>query len=81
MIKELKNAFLESNRWKHFILAIPIGLVFSILCVLGIASGMEYKDYTYGNKWDWVDWAYTMLGGLIGQLLQVLIIMLLLNMF
>ena len=81
MIKELKNAFLESNRWKHFIFAVPIGLVFSILCVLGIASGMEYKDYTYGNKWDWVDWTYTMLGGLIGQLLQVLIIMLLLNMF
>ena len=81
MLEKLKNAFLKSNRWKHFIFAIPIGLVFSILCVLGIASGMEYKDYTYGNKWDWIDWIYTILGGLIGQLLQFLIIMLWLNTF
>lgn len=29
---------------KHFGLAIPIGMVFTILCVLGCASGMEFKD-------------------------------------
>ena len=40
---------------------------------------MEYKDYAYKTKWDWIDWTYTMLGGLIGQLLQLLIIMLLSN--
>ena len=79
MFEKLKKSFLESNRWKHFTYAITIGLVFSILCVLGVSSGMEYKDYAYKNKWDWVDWTYTMLGGLIGQLLQLLIIMLLSN--
>ena len=79
MFEKLKKSFLESNRWKHFIYAIPIGLVFSILCVLGVSSGMEYKDYAYKTKWDWIDWTYTMLGGLIGQLFQLLIIMLLLN--
>lgn len=66
----------ESNRQKHFLYAIPIGLIFTILCVLGVASGMEFKDKQYGNKWDWLDWTATILGGLIGQLLQVLIILL-----
>ena len=37
MFEKLKKSFLESNRWKHFIYAIPIGLVFSILCVLGVS--------------------------------------------
>lgn len=59
-------AFTESNRHKHFLYAVPIGLIFTILCVLGVASGMEYKDKLYGNYWDWQDWGYTMFGGLLG---------------
>ena len=66
----------ESNRQKHFLYAIPIGLVFTILCVLGIASGLEFKDKQYGNQWDWLDWLATMLGGMVGQLLQIIIILL-----
>lgn len=64
----------ESNRQKHFLYAIPIGFLFTILCVLGVASGLEFKDKQYGNQWDWLDWSATMLGGLIGQLIQILII-------
>jgi len=64
----------ESNRMKHFLYAIPIGLVFTILCVLGCASGMEFKDHQYNKSWDWLDWCATMLGGLIGQIIQALII-------
>lgn len=64
----------RSNRTKHFLFAIPIGLIFTILCVLGVASGMEFKDKSYGNKWDWFDWTATMIGGLFGQLIQLLII-------
>ena len=66
----------ESNRQKHFLYAIPIGLVFTILCVLGVASGLEFKDKQYGNQWDWLDWIATMFGGLVGQLLQIIIILL-----
>ena len=66
----------ESNRLKHLLYAIPIGLVFTILCVLGVASGMEFKDKQYGNKWDWLDWSSTILGGLIGQLITVLVVIL-----
>lgn len=69
----------ESNRMKHFLLAIPLGLVFTILCVLGCASGMEFKDTQWGGRWDWLDWIATMLGGLIGQALQALIVYLILR--
>lgn len=66
----------ESNRQKHFLYAIPISMIFTILCTLGIAFGLEFKDYQYGNKFDWFDILATMLGGLIGQLLQILFLFL-----
>lgn len=62
----------ESNRMKHFIYAMGIAYLFTILMVVGLASGMEFKDKSYGNKWDWLDWLATILGGLIGQILQIL---------
>lgn len=74
MFKWLK----ESNRLKHLVYAIPIGLIFSMICVIGVASGLEYKDYLYGNKWDWLDWSATLIGGLVGQVLQLLFIYLIL---
>ena len=76
--------FQDPTRWKHFVLAIPhfvlaipIGLVFTILCVLGVATGMEFKDRQWGGLWDWKDWLCTMLGGVVGQLLQIILIYLL----
>lgn len=69
---------MESNRLKHLLYAIPIGLVFTILAVLGCAFGMEFKDKQYGGKFDWLDIAATMIGGAIGQLLQIAIILLVL---
>ena len=64
----------ESNRMKHLLYAVPVGLIFTILCVLGLASGMEFKDRMHGGKWDWLDWTATMIGGLAGQIIQALII-------
>lgn len=61
----------ESNRTKRLLYAIPIGFLFTILCVLGVASGMEIKDKAYGGKWDWLDWSATMIGGIIGQALTI----------
>ena len=65
----------ESNRTKHLLYAIPIGFILTILAVIGCAFGMEFKDKQYGNQWDWLDWLATMLGGMVGQLLQILIIL------
>lgn len=64
----------KSNRMKHFLYAIPIGLFLSILCVIGVAFGLEFKDKEYGNKFDWLDVLATILGGLIGQFIRIIII-------
>lgn len=64
----------ESNRMQHLKYAIPVALVFTILCVLGLATGLEYKDRLYDNKFDWLDWTATMIGGIIGQLIQLVLI-------
>ena len=37
----------ESNRLKHLLYAIPIGLSLTLLCVIGLASGSEFKDFQY----------------------------------
>ena len=70
--------FKESNRYKHFWCAIPIGFIFTILCVIGCAGGMEFKDKQYSNYWDWKDFGFTVLGGLVGQILQIILIFILL---
>lgn len=56
---------------KHLKYAIVPGALFTILFVAGLASGMEFKDKQYGNKWDWLDWIATMIGGTIGQAIQI----------
>ena len=38
---------------------------------------MEFKDKQYGGKFDWLDIAATMIGGVIGQLFQIILILLL----
>lgn len=68
----------ESNRQKHLLYAVPIGLVLTILAVIGCAFGMEFKDWQYGNKFDWLDAIATIIGGLIGQAIQIGIILLIL---
>lgn len=65
------SIFTDSNRWKHFLYAIPIGLILTILCAIGCAGGMEFKDKQWGGRWDWWDFFFTILGGLVGQLLQI----------
>lgn len=67
----------ESNRDKHLLYAIPIGFVFTILAVLGCAFGMEFKDKQHGGKFDWLDVTATMIGGIMGQVFQIILIMLL----
>lgn len=61
----------ESNRIKHLLYAIPAGALLTILFAAGLAVGMEFKDRAYGGKWDWLDIAATLIGGLIGQAIQI----------
>lgn len=68
----------ESNRDKHLLYAIPAALIGTILFAAGLAFGMEFKDKQYGNKFDWLDLAATLIGGIIGQILQILLLVLIL---
>jgi len=56
-----------SNRWKHFLFAIPIGAVCGAPFTTGVGLGMEVKDHLYGGKADFVDFALTAVGGAIGH--------------
>lgn len=56
---------------KHLKYSIVPGALFTILFVAGLASGMEFKDKMYGGKWDWLDWIATIIGGMIGQAIQI----------
>ena len=72
----MAKLFEDPTRWKHFWYAIPIGAVLTLLCVLGVATALEFKDKAWGGTWDWKDWTCTMLGGAVGQVVQVIIILL-----
>lgn len=69
----------ESNRPKHLLYAIPSAFIGTILFAAGLAFGMEFKDKQYGNKFDWLDIAATLIGGIIGQFLQIIFILVLKN--
>lgn len=56
-----------SNRWKHFLFAIPLGAVCGAPFTTGVGLGMEVKDHLYGNKADFVDFLLTAIGGVIGH--------------
>ena len=63
------NWITESNRQKHFLYAIPCAFLLTVLFVGGLACGMEFKDRAY-----WLDLLATILGGVLGQMLQILLI-------
>lgn len=60
---------LESNRWKHFLYAIPAGAI-NFWLAIGLALGMEFKDAQHGGKFDWVDATCTAVGGFVGAALS-----------
>lgn len=61
--------FLESNRWKHFLCAIPAGAI-NFWLAIGLALGMEFKDAQGGGEFDWVDATCTAVGGFVGAALS-----------
>lgn len=69
---------LESNRMQHLAVGIVTALTLTILSTIGAAFAAEYKDKAHGGLFDWLDIAATMIGGVIGQLIQIGIILLIL---
>lgn len=66
---KLLRWFLESNRWKHFLYAIPAGAI-NFWLAIGLALGMEFKDAQHGGDFDWVDATCTAVGGFAGAVLS-----------
>jgi len=62
----------ESDRWKHLLGGILIGLLSlgnwytAALAGVGVASALELKDKLWYGNWDWIDWAITIAGVAIG---------------
>lgn len=61
----------QSNRWKHLLGGVLVGLGSSDLyCAVysgvGIASALELKDKLWGSTIDLVDWSITLVGVAIG---------------
>ena len=61
------NWWKASNRWKHFLFAVPLGAVCGAPFTTGVGLGMEVKDHLYGNKADFVDFLLTAVGGVVGH--------------
>lgn len=71
--KKVLQWWKASNRWKHFLFAIPLGAVCGAHFTTGVGLGMEIKDHLYGGKADFVDFALTAVGGFIGHGAMLLI--------
>ena len=68
----------ESHRLQHVVGGLAIGLLSdsnycATLSGLGVASSLELKDKLWGGKWDWVDWALTIGGVIVGRLIRILL--------
>ena len=75
---EIINYLRGSNRYKHLVGGCILGL-----CAMGAwtaayaalvaASALELKDWLYGQKWDWTDWALTLVGGCASALFWLIV--------
>ena len=66
-MKKLFNWFTSSHRYQHYIGGVIIGLgstdpYCAAYTGIGVAGALEFKDKTYGNKWDWLDFGCTIAG-------------------
>ena len=44
-------------------------LVYRNVCGVLTAGALEYKDRAHGGKWDWIDFALTVVGAFVGGLI------------
>ena len=71
--------FVASNRYKHltggFIVAALAGSFYAaVYAAVVTASCLELKDRLYGNTWDWLDWFFTLIGGVVAAIVFYILI-------
>lgn len=69
----------DSHHWQHIVVGLAIGIVSedwysTAVAAVPTASALEYKDKSWGGKWDWVDWGLTVGGAAVGHAIRVLIL-------
>lgn len=67
-----------SNRWKHlaggFAIGVGAGEWFCAMYAgVGVAAALELKDKQHGGAWDWVDFAVTVAGVIVGRLIGAIV--------
>jgi len=77
-MKKIWKWLLVSNRWKHLVGGLIIGAgantnYCAAYAGLLTASTLEFKDKSWGGKWDWIDFSLTLAGVVIGRLIHILI--------
>ena len=73
------NWMKESNRPRHVLYGFIGALIGTLLFAVGLAIGKEYGDKTWGGRFDWFDLWATLIGGIIGQIVQLLIVWIIIN--
>lgn len=66
----------QSNRLKHIGGGVIIGLgadddYCAAYAGIGVAAALELKDKLWGGKWDWIDFALTVAGVVVGRLIRI----------
>lgn len=77
IIKALAHSFnwiTESDRLKHIKYGFYAGLCGTVFAAIGAGLAAEYKDKQYSNIFDWLDVTATVIGGILGQVVQALLI-------
>lgn len=64
----------ESNRPQHLYGGFVAGVLLTVLFAAGLAFGMEFKDKQHGGEFDCLDITATLIGGVVGQVVQIVII-------
>lgn len=68
------NWLTKSNRPKHILYGFIGALIGTILFIVGLAVGKEYANKSWGGEFDWLDISATLIGGVVGQIVQLFIV-------
>ena len=78
-MKKIVTWFKESNRWKHLVGGVIVGAgandwYCAIYGGAGVSGALEFKDYQWGGKPDWVDFLLTFAGVMAGYTARYFVI-------
>ncbi len=68
----------DSNRWRHLVCGYVVGLgaddwYCAAYTGVGVAGALEFKDWQWGGKPDWIDFTLTVVGVAAGYGTRVLV--------